>query len=85
MRVELSQAKQQPNLLDCSSVVAEIEKIESQRKALFDTYLLSDLSVLCLDYVPDLFCHLDAPISSLIQPNVNDNFPHFFFGCLSTL
>jgi hypothetical protein len=75
---------------DLRSVLSDIEKIEARRKALLDDYLLlSDLSHLCLEYVPDLFCHLDAPLSSLVD-SINDNnnpnpFPRFSFGCLSTL
>jgi hypothetical protein len=71
---------------DLRSVLADVAKIEAQRKALLDDHLLSDLSNLCLDYVPDLFCHLDAPISSLVLITDNsDPFPRFSFGCLSTL
>jgi hypothetical protein len=68
------------------SVLADIDKIESQRKALFDVHLLvSDLSSLCLEYVPDLFCHLDVPLSSLIISSDNNPFPRFSFAHLSTL
>jgi ankyrin repeat protein len=49
------------------SVLADIEKVEAQRKALLDAHLISDLSSLCLEYVPDLFCHLDTPLSSLFD------------------
>jgi hypothetical protein len=63
-------------------VVAHIEKIESQRKALLDAQLLvSDLSALCLEYVPDLFCH-DASVLDLTDVS---KFPRFSFACLSTL
>jgi hypothetical protein len=74
--------EQQPGL---PSFVADIEKIESQRKSLLDAHLISDLSSLCLEYVPDLVCHLDAPISSLIDSSKGDIFPRFSFGCLSSL
>jgi ankyrin repeat protein len=72
--------------LDYTLFVADIEKIESQRKALLDAQLLvSDLSALCLEYVPDLFCHLDVENSSLIDPNSNSKFPRFSFSSLSSL
>jgi hypothetical protein len=70
--------------LALSSVVADLEKIESQRKTLLDDHLLSDLSALCLAYVPDLFCHLDDKISTLIDTS-HSKYPRFSFGCLSTL
>jgi hypothetical protein len=86
-RRKMIEAKQrhqdQPDFL---AVVAGIEKIESQRKALLDDHLLSDLSSLCLSYVPDLFCHLDGKISSLIDPITSSGkFPRFSFDTLSVL
>jgi hypothetical protein len=77
-----SDFEQQPGL---RPLVADIEKIESQRKSLLDAHLISDLSSLCLEYVPDLFCHLDDPLSSLIDSAKGDIFPRFSFGCLSSL
>jgi ankyrin repeat protein len=76
------------NKFDCASVLAEIEKIESQRKALLDAHLLvSDLSALCLEYVPDLFCHLSSSIYTLIDTTRynKNNFPRFSFADLSSL
>jgi hypothetical protein len=85
-RRKMFATKQQPNQdqLDILSVVADIEKIEAQRKSLLDAYLLSDLSNLCLGYVPDLFCHFEGKTSSLVEPNSN-KFPRFSFAHLSTL
>jgi hypothetical protein len=74
---------QEPTLLEHCPVLADIQKIESQRKALLDYHLLSDLSHLCLEYVPDFFCHIDKPLISLVQPD--SKFPRFSFGHLSTL
>jgi hypothetical protein len=68
----------------------DIENIEAQRKALLDVLLLSDLSNLCLDYVPDLFCHLETPLSSITtstdqtKPHMH-SVPRFSFSCLSSL
>jgi hypothetical protein len=67
------------------SVVADLDQIESQRKALLDDHLLSDLSSLCLEYVPDFFCHFDGKVSSLVDSNSDNKFPRFSFGHLSTL
>jgi ankyrin repeat protein len=80
--------QKQPDLhqVDCRSFIADIEKLDSQRKAWLDAHLLvSDLSALCLEYVPDLFCHLDTPVSSLIDPNYDAKFPLFSFSNLSSL
>jgi hypothetical protein len=83
-----------PNLFctfGCRSVLADVEKIEAQRKAFLDGHLLvSDLSALCLEYVPDLFCHLDdePELSSSIDPKSNAEFLfplHFSLSTLSTL
>jgi hypothetical protein len=68
---------------DSFAVVAEIEVIESQRKAWLDLHLLSDLSQMCLEYVPDFFCCLDVEVSSLIP--TSSRFPRFSFSCLSSL
>jgi ankyrin repeat protein len=85
-RCSLLEGKQQhQDQPDVLSVVADIEKIESRRKTLLDEYLLSDLSDLCLSYVPDLFCHLDSKISSLVDPNSGSKFPRFSFDNLSSL
>jgi hypothetical protein len=65
------------------SVLADIEKIESQRKAFLDVYLLSELSSLCLDYVPDLFCHV-SQISSLMASS-KTRYPVFSLASLSSL
>jgi hypothetical protein len=65
------------------NVVVEIEKIESQRKALLDDHLVSDLSNLCLGYVPDLFLRPEIDVTSL--PTMDSIFPRFTFGCLSSL
>jgi hypothetical protein len=70
---------------DLYSIFADIDKIEKQRKSLLDGYLLSDLTNLCLDYVPDLLCHFDGPISSLVDSNSSSKYPRFSFGHLSTL
>jgi hypothetical protein len=72
---------------DFPSVLVEIEQIEAQRKAFVDAYLSFDLSLskLCLDYVPDLFCHIDESLSSLMVPHSNSSFPHFSLTHLSTL
>jgi hypothetical protein len=67
------------------SVVADLNQIESQRKALLDDHLVSDLSNLCLEYVPDLFCHFDGKVSSLVDSNSDCKLPRFSFGNLSTL
>jgi ankyrin repeat protein len=88
-RLEISK-QLSPQLRDFQSIllafIAEIEKIDSQRKALLDNYLPSDLSLLCLDYVPDLFCHL-TDISSLLDPSKDrsDQLLQFSFAHLSTL
>jgi hypothetical protein len=81
-RREVIEAKLHHSHPTLSFVVADIEKIESQRKALLDDHLVSDLSHLCLSYVPDFFCHLDGKISYLVGPT---KFPRFSFGSLSTL
>jgi ankyrin repeat protein len=76
------------SLFGWNSFLAEIEKIEAQRKAwLDDCLLVSDLSALCLSYVPDLFCHFNGNISSLVDANSNNNFkfPRFSLHDLSTL
>jgi hypothetical protein len=71
---------------DCCGIVADIEKIEAQRKASLDAHLLvSDLSALCLEYVPDLFCHLNAKIYSLVDSNSDSKFPQFSLSDLSSL
>jgi hypothetical protein len=63
-----------------SPVVADIEKIELQHKALLNHHLVSDVSNLCLESVPDLFCHFDnAP--SLVQSG--NPFPRFSFVFLA--
>jgi ankyrin repeat protein len=71
------------------SVAANVEALDSERKFLLDAHLLSDLSSLCLDYVPDLFCHLNKSISSLTDPDSDDihryMIPLFTFDSLSTL
>jgi hypothetical protein len=67
---------------DLSIQLADVTKIESQRRALLEPYLLDDLVAICLTYVPDLFCHVGR-LASLIQfPNA---LPRFTFGSLSTL
>jgi hypothetical protein len=43
--------------IDCRSVITDIEAIESKRQDLLGAHLVPDLSRLCLEYVPDLFCH----------------------------
>jgi hypothetical protein len=87
-RLDLTESKQQDPVsqpdFDLTSVVANIEEIELQRKALLEQYLIPDLSKLCLDYVPDLFYHLDAKISTLIGESISE-VPRFSFSCLSTL
>jgi hypothetical protein len=85
IRRKLTKSKQQ-NQPDCdfTSVVTNIKQIEAQRKALLEQYLIPDLSKLCLNYVPHLFCHLDAEISTLIDES-DSEFPRFSFSCLSTL
>jgi ankyrin repeat protein len=73
---------------DFRSVVSTIAQIEKQRQALLDAHLLvSDLSLLCLSYVPDLFCHLvdDIDLSTLPVVESNSEFPQFSVSCLSTL
>jgi hypothetical protein len=87
-RLELERKQQSPDSLSVlSSVVADLEKVEPQRKALLDDHLLSDLSSLCLEYVPDFFCHFDGKVSSLVDSNSDNTlkFPRFSFGHLSTL
>jgi hypothetical protein len=89
-RREVLEAKPKPQALQVRSVpfiVADIEKIESQRKALLNAHLVSDLSDLCLAYVPDLFYHLDGKISLLFETNrkAGTRFPRFSFDSLSTL
>jgi hypothetical protein len=78
-------------------MLANVEQIESQRNAWLDARLLvSHVSV--LQYVPDLFCHLDAEVSSFfflafrfrIVPSLRKVlfilflfFPYFFTSLLS--
>jgi hypothetical protein len=40
-------------------VVQEIEAVDTQRRDFLDLHLLPDLSKICLEYVPDFFCHSD--------------------------
>jgi hypothetical protein len=68
-----------------SSVITDIEKIASWRTALLNAHLLSDLSSLCLDYVPDLFCYFDGQLSTLVDTNCGNKFPCFSACHLSTL
>jgi hypothetical protein len=71
---------------DCGSVIADIEKIEEQRKALLNDHLLvSDLASLCLEYVPDLFCHLNVQTSRMLVCKDEKYLPCFSFANLSTL
>jgi ankyrin repeat protein len=87
-RLELERKQQSPNSVSAlCSVLADLKRVESQRKALLDDHLVSDLSNLCLEYVPDFFCHFDGKVSSLVDSNSDsDNkFPRFSFGNLSTL
>jgi hypothetical protein len=82
-----------PHLSDYLSFVADIEKIDSQRKALLDEHLLSDLSNLCLDYVPDMFHHGYVDEWFYDKPRNDDNCKNqspvfhssFSFSNLSTL
>jgi hypothetical protein len=67
----------------CSSVLVDLKQIEAQRKVLFDAHLLSDLSLVCLAYVPDFFCCRDVLVSSLTEPNRKA--PHFTFDSLCIL
>jgi hypothetical protein len=43
--------------LGFNSILADIQKIESHRKLVLGSHLLSDLVDVCLSYIPDLFCH----------------------------
>jgi hypothetical protein len=75
------------NFPDSFSFLADIEQMESQRKALLDAHLLSDLSDLCLAFIPDLFCHFEGDILSLVEAGANNKnkFPRFTFAHLSSL
>jgi hypothetical protein len=67
--------------MNCGSIVAEIEEqIESQRQSLLNHHLLPDLSNLCLEYVPDLFCHQLEKVTSLLEAH-----QLFSFSNLSSL
>jgi ankyrin repeat protein len=75
-----------PLTSDHTTVIQHIDQIDKERKSWLDDYLVSDLSSLCLEYVPDLFCHLDALISSLVERRHRDlKFPRFVVCHLSTL
>jgi hypothetical protein len=71
-----------PNL---HSLVDDIDKFESQRKALLEHHLVPDLSNMCLEYAPDFFCHLDVKVSSLVDSNSDNRFPRFSLSTLSSL
>jgi hypothetical protein len=44
--------------------IIHIDKIEAQRKGWLSAHLIPDLVDLCLEYVPDLFCHSSPLFSS---------------------
>jgi hypothetical protein len=52
-----------PNLTpQFKSLITEIDSIESERRTFLDVHLIPDLVGICLEYVPDLFCHrIDIP------------------------
>jgi hypothetical protein len=73
----------QPNASECP-LIQNIEKIEQHRKDSLAVHLVSDLVNLCLEYVPDLFCHVSL---DPLPVDLHDNNGRFGFSCahLSTM
>jgi ankyrin repeat protein len=67
--------------------ITSINEVESKRKALLDTHLLSDLSTICLDYVPDLCITFDIPIYQVLVCDEKYEIPRvdFKFEWISTI